>query len=314
VHLLRKTAHEFACAELDTFDLSGLRVNTESAILSLGQEMIADFESLNSLQTKEARAEFFAVPGATALDYAEKFIELDPTRKVVCGIRHKGGNVGYPFVELKVNFKAGKEELLEIYHEYLSAHFLKFSPKHLKFWSSEPAGDFIGNTYVAGESEFYGVLDNGPNDFEFIVPTDDSYYEWYEKQYQEFHREQPELSAKVPVNDPSTMQESVEQGLLATVYLDGKKVGLIAAENSDLLGVKGLYFNEILIDQKFRGLGYGQFIQRQFVKMFCPGPVLVWGTIDWQNKSSLKTALNNGRKIIRVENFVELKGEAWSWR
>ena len=114
------------------------------------------------------------------------------------------------------------------------------------------------------------------------------------------------LKDKVTINSKKVMQDSIEDGLLKSVLLNGKRIGLIAAKISKFLGYNGMYFNEIFIDKNFKGKGLAKAIQRKFIQEFSRSNEFIWGTIDSQNLPSFKTALANGRKPIRFECFVPI--------
>ena len=100
------------------------------------------------------------------------------------------------------------------------------------------------------------------------------------------------------------MEDCREQGLLQLAFYNEKPLGLIAAERSDFLGTQAIYFNEILIYPEFKGRGLAKAMQRKFISELPDDFKLVWGTIDAQNFPSLKTAMSNGRKVIRYECFL----------
>jgi L-amino acid N-acyltransferase YncA len=102
------------------------------------------------------------------------------------------------------------------------------------------------------------------------------------------------------------MSDSLEQGLLKTVELNGKRIGLIVGEKSDFLGRTGIYFHEIYISSDWKGMGLAKAIQRKYISLFANELELIWGTIDSANLPSYKTAYSNGRRAVRYECFVKL--------
>ncbi len=102
------------------------------------------------------------------------------------------------------------------------------------------------------------------------------------------------------------MSESLDQGLLFFAKINQEKVGLIAGIKSELLGHSGMYFNEIFISKEFRGKGLAKSIQRKFINDNAKPKDIIWGTIDYQNKCSYRTAASNERTPIRFECFLSL--------
>jgi hypothetical protein len=299
----------FAKAALDTFDLKEFSIDKESALVDLKDDIVSEFEDLNSEETMKARNDHFKVEGAKPEDYVEKVALFESGRKVIYGIRHMGGNPDLPFIQLNPSFRIhSKAESLEVY-EKVKHEFEMFKPKYISFWSREQVdADFFGSIYMVSKSKQMKNLDEWPSesDLTFTKITDDSYYEWYQSGYKEFYESSPELSKKVTVNSVDSMRDSLEEGLLYYVELNGERIGLIAGEKSKLLGLDGIYFHEIFISKKWKGKGLAKVIQRKFISSFTVGHEFVWGTIDSHNLPSYKTAKSNGRIPIRYECFIDL--------
>ncbi len=299
----------FAKAALDTFNLKQFSIDKEKALVGLKDDIGSEFEDLNAKETKKARCDHFKVTGAKPKGYEEKVLFLDSGKSVIYGIRHMGGNPDLPFIQFTPNYPiSSKAEALEVY-EKVGHEFLVFKPKYLSFWSrDEIDADFLGSTFMVSTSNEMKNLNEWPleRDLKFTKITDDSYYEWYENGYKEFHESSPELREKVTVNSVDSMRDSMQEGLLYFVELNGQRMGLIAGEKSKLLGHDGLYFHEIYISKKWKGKGVAKAIQRKFVASKTAGHEFVWGTIDSHNLPSYKTAKSNGRIPIRFECFINI--------
>lgn len=168
--------------------------------------------------------------------------------------------------------------------------------------------DFIGSTYLIAKSSDIKSIEiwDGEELLKLKKVVGDSYYDWYKSGYEEFHTERPDLEKKVTVNSLDSMRDSVEQGLMYEVYLNGEKMGLIAGESSPFLGHPGVYFHEIFISKKWKGKGLAKAIQRKFVEMSTKDNDFIWGTVDNHNLPSYKTAQSNRRHPIRFECFVKI--------
>lgn len=308
--LINDDVHSFAQGELNTFDLSNIELDTNLALKELGDEIVSEWNELNSIEVMESRSKYFEVPNTKSRDYAEKLLELSGDKKVIYGIRHMGGSKELPFINLKPNFRiSNSEEALKIY-EKVKDEFMSFSPLYLSFWSPiKMEVDFIGSTYLVAKSidikKMHAWEDEASVELKRI--EDDSYYDWYKSGYEKFHKERPDLKKKVVVNSLDSMRDSVEQGLMYEVYFDDEKIGLIAGESSPLLGHSGVYFHEIFISKKWKGKGLAKAIQRKFIEMGTKDDDFIWGTVDSHNLPSYKTALSNGRRPIRYECFTKTK-------
>ncbi|MFG1484590.1 hypothetical protein ABMA77_00890 [Halobacteriovorax sp. RZ-1] len=307
MNLNKNDVCSFAQAQLNTFNLSELEIAKELALRSISVEIEEEFEELNSIEVMQARHSHFCVSGVLVEDYAERIIELESDKKLVYGIRHMSGNIDIPFVQLLANFSLTTKEALELY-ESVKPQFTKFNPLYICFHSSVELEDvdMIAATHMVTSSREIKKLNAWPYEekLSFKIIRDDSYHAWYKKGYEDFNREVPELSKRVVANSHESMEGSMEQGLLQLVFLGGQQIGLIAAERSAFLGHDGIYFHEIFIDKNWKGKGLAKAIQRKFVAENTNETDFVWGTIDHSNLSSYKTALSNGRKPVRYENFV----------
>ncbi|MBT6326112.1 MAG: GNAT family N-acetyltransferase [Bdellovibrionales bacterium] len=307
--LTNDDVRSFAQEELNTFDLSNIELDTNLALKELRDEIVSEWDELNSSEVMDSRNNYFEVSNTKSSDYAEKLFELSGDKKVIYGIRHMGGNKELPFINLKPNFViSSSKEALEIY-EKVKDEFTAFSPLYLSFWSPKKIEvDFIGSTYLVARSKDIKEMEPWENEgsLEFKKVVDDSYYDWYKSGYEEFYKERPDLEKKVTMNSLDSMRDSVEQGLMYEVYFDGEKIGLIAGESSPLLGHAGLYFHEIFISKDWKGKGLAKAIQRKFVEQCTKDNDFIWGTVDNHNLPSYKTALSNNRVPIRFECFMKI--------
>ncbi len=296
----------FVMAELNTYDLNDLSLNTELALKEIRDELLEELEDLNSDDTKQARLDYFKVQGAKKDDYREKLIEVEKDKAVIYGIRNMGGNPEIPFIQIRPNFSiSSKEESLKIY-DLIKEDFKLFKPLYLSFQAVRKAhADFYGSVHMIARTSELINKEKWPHEdsIEFTNISDDSYYDWYTKGYEEFHTDHPELKNKVTINSSESMKDT----LLKLVTLGGERIGLIAGEESNFLGNSGVYFHEIFISKKWKGKGLAKAIQRKFVEIFCSELDFVWGTIDCNNLPSYKTASSNGRRPVRYECFVNLK-------
>lgn len=307
--LSENNLQQFAIAVLDTFDLREFSIDKEKALGEVKNDILAEYKDLNLDETKKARNKNFKVKHACADDYTEKILILNAEKKVIYGIRHKGGNAALPFIQITTNFKIkSRTEVIKIYAK-IKLQFAVFRPLYICFWSQARCDeDFLGSIYMLSTVDKFKLTTAWPNESKLKLTqiSDDTYYEWYIKGYNEFHLTSPELKTKVTVNSMDSMKNSLNQGLLYYIELDNERIGLISAEKNNFLGQPGIYFHEIFISKQWKGMGLAKAIQRKFVTSFTEAGQFVWGTIDWHNLPSYKTAYANGRKAIRYECFIDL--------
>jgi hypothetical protein len=300
----------FALAELNTYDLTELSINKETALKELREDLVSEIEDLNSEETKNSRFDHFKVKGVSPNDYSEKLLKLDDDKSIVYGIRNMGGNPNIPFIQIIPNFDISSKEMSLKIYERIKNDFKAFGPLYLSFHTrTRINADFFGSIYMVAKTIDLAGKKPWPIEdrISFVDINDNSYYKWYKNGYDEFHSDFPGLKEKVTVNGESSMTDSLEQGLLKFVEIDGERIGLIAGEKSELLGHSSVYFHEIYISKKWKGKGIAKAIQRKFIALFANELEYVWGTIDSSNLPSYKTAYSNGRRPIRHECFINLK-------
>ena len=304
-----KDFESFAKRDFDNYDLSNLIINKEKAIQNITQEFYEQFKDLNSFETKEARWKHFDISHSTPDDFQERIYKLDSKRRIIFGIRHEGANREEPFVQICTDFELNSDEILTLYKNHLAEFFKVFRPKEIRFWEKCFSDQLeYGSVYLISKKESFLELPiiSEEEKIRLVRVTDENYYSWYKAGYSEFHEVNSELKNAVPVNSLTTMESSRKDGLLVYAYLESEKIGLIAAVREEFLGHQGFYFNEIFISTKFKGQGLAKTIQKKFVLEYAQDEDIIWGTIDFSNKSSFKTALSNGRKPIRFEAKVKL--------
>lgn len=299
---------KFAINTFNTYNFLNIAINKSHAIEHLRKEVESDFKSLNQSEVLEKRKSFLNIKNSTALHYKEHYIAIDELTNIICGIRHLNLDKNNAFISLKSDAYLSCQSLKEIYSSKLNSLFDVFKPKYIQYFSKHKNEyDHIGQcTMLQSAQEIKVNSLNSPHLFTFMTPIDQNYYTAYKEEYQKYHKENPKLKNRVPVNDLETMEISRKDDLLKLVYLDSIHIGWIAAEKLDFLGMAGIYFNEILLKQNERGKGIAKYIQKQFIIDFIKENPIVWGTIDYQNKTSMQTALHNNRRAVRYEHFMSL--------
>ena len=307
--LSHQTLTAFADADLCSFDLHTLTLDKAQAHQWLRAELLDEWHELNQPDVMQARHQFFNIKHTTADDYQEHWIELNHTQSILCGIRHKGLSSDHPFVQIKPNFVIEHPQQLADIQKATAPLFRVFNPKHLVFWSAKPWCQCpIEAHYVAADASTIIAQPAWPQEhhIELRAVKHHDYYTWYQTMYTELHRDQPDLKNRVQPNDLTLLKQAQHQGLLFFIYYKQHKVGLISAERSPLLGHQGLYFNEILLDKHWRGVGLAKAAQKRFIVQNASKNDVIWGTINANNLPSLNTAYANQRRSVRYECFFPI--------
>ncbi len=294
---------EFARIEASSYDVSCFMLETDKMLNEIENEIKEEFEELNSQEVLNSRHELFKVENSRPEDYKEHHVIIDDKKSVIVGIRFENCNTDFPFINIKSNWQiSSKEECHKLYESFRKL-FHVFKPKCLCFHSKNSIEiDYVGNAYMFARLNDIQKMETR---IRIEVVTDD-YYDWYKKEYELFHQKRPDLSNKVSIGKKSLLDLSQKDGLLYYAKLDGKSIGLIAGEKTDFYGMSAIYFNEIMICDEYKGKGYAKELQNLLLNKVKNDFEIVFGTIDQHNQPSLKTAMANGRKAIRFENFVKV--------
>ncbi|KTF15637.1 GNAT family N-acetyltransferase [Pseudoalteromonas sp. H105] len=132
----------------------------------------------------------------------------------------------------------------------------------------------------------------------------DTYWPWYEKEYNQFLTENPAMANIVPISDKEELNESIESGLCCMAFYQGQPLGMVMGEVSEELGFNGLLVSDIFIAKQFRGQGLASPMQRLYYQEHVQDFELFFGYIDASNIPSYKNGLKQGRKLLRQELYL----------
>lgn len=307
--LSQQTITSFVDADLQSYDLNTLPINPAQAHQWLQGEFLDEWQELNQPKVMQARHHYFSIENTTADDYQEYCVALSQTQSIICGIRHKGGNSNQPFIQVRPNFVIEHTKQLAAIQAATDGLFRAFHPQHMAFWRSAPLPQcHIEAQYMVAHANTIIAQSAWPQESDIQLKTveDNDYYAWYDAIYRQFHLDHPSLKDRVQQNSVDEFEEAQQQGLLYFIYFKQQRVGLISAQKNDLLGHPGVYFNEILLDKPWRGLGLAKAAQRQFIVQNVSKNDVVWGTINTGNIPSIHTAYANQRRSIRYECFYPI--------
>jgi RimJ/RimL family protein N-acetyltransferase len=296
-----------------TYDLDVISPFNEQAAL---RSVVADVDSLlalNDPETQQRRHDHFKISGTTEDSYREGVFELEPSRPLLAGIRHVGGDRELPFVNVTLGFELADRDIPKI-SNLIAREFRPFQPKHFAVWL-RPGSErnlpkeksTAANRYLARRIGDLDLASNASNSIELLPIEIESCFAWYENEYQKFHSANPDLKSWVTASEREDLEKHESQGLLYGAYLGQELVGMIGGESQELLGLRGLYMGELLVGESHKGKGFATEMQRQFIRRFRDSFELVWGTIDARNIPSTKTAMRVGRRLLRTEYFVRLE-------
>ena len=270
--------------QLDDYDEMAVRIQVSREL--------AEILELNQPRVLEKRLAYVGI--GKAEDYMNQWIETSEGH-VLAGIRHMGGNLDKPFVFFWPSFKI---QSLKTVVEALKPIFDLFNPQHYIFWSRPDCNNY--DTKVI-QQRFIGRV-KALNQYDLSLVKPDAYYEWYEKEYQDFHKKNPAYRERIPMNSKELMDHCLKEGLLFFMKDESRTLGLIAGEREEFLGEPSIYLNELLVADAYRGQGYGTKLLGSFIQKLDATYFTCY--IDSENISSTRTALRSGQKIFSQECSV----------
>ncbi len=226
---------------------------------------------------------------------------------MIAGIRHKAGDVNFPFIALSsccdTDLLISQRRLLT---DILKDEFSVLRPKGFTLQLpasydsiSLPEAD-IWQLTLAGK--FSGDVSDSPLTLKQVDRRFD--YQAFVEQYRTWQMDNPVTGKVVSPADEEELGQSIDQGLCFHGRLNGQPIGLIAGLEQDYCGLKGCCILEEFIYEPWRGKGLAAFMQQGFHHLTSDRFETIWGTIDEKNIPSLKTALACGRTIREKEFFI----------
>ena len=259
------------------------------------------------------RFEFFKIPETSPDYFSERVISLNDSEFIIAGIRFRGLDVNQPFVSVIPSKADLKENDLDQICNLVRKEFASFNPRYVQMTSSPKSslgknrGSVDRYTVVGDMSMMLGNPIDGSNAvIELQAPEQIDFYDLYLQEYEIFHHQTPSLKLEVRAESLEDLKQSMSDGLLFKILINGTVAGVIAGLDRDYHGLNGVSILEEILFHQFRGRGHGVHIQRAFSNRIKAKANLLWGTISHMNEPSLRTALKNGRQITEVDYFFPL--------
>lgn len=248
-------------------------------------------------------------------DFLYKIVEVDQERKLVTSIRFKGGDKLHPFVEIvSKNFDIRQQEWPQI-AKLVGNNYKLFQPLSIRFFdgldtiSNENSEFTFDQWYLANQLSTLKNYKTGFNQdkFEFHIPADISFYENYEKAFQQLVEAGNDEEVLVQLESKESIQILVDKQLVICIYYDNEWAGFIAVDQINYKYFKGYCVMEEILLEEYKGKGLGKALQRKMIEHLpFKDSELFYGTIDHKNIPSIKTALANGRQKIGKYVFCKI--------
>ena len=249
-------------------------------------------------------AETCPVPGVDASSYRIQWIPGRPG--VLAGIRFKGGDVAFPFVEL-IAWDAPLREphVWRDVRRRLATRFNEFSPHALRVrWPGEqpPAADegatldqwLLSGALTELRRQPLGDL---PAELTIEAPSDWSWYPRFQAGFSSWQSAAGHVGDEVAMATRAELEECSLTGKVLCLWDGEVWGGVVAARREDERSVGGYCVVEEFLDTDLRGHGLARHLQRHLVEhLEDTGRDSLWGTVHASNGPSVATALSAGRR------------------
>lgn len=282
----------------------------ERVLQTLREELDHEFSRL----TDQAFAEEFqgvigvGQPG----DYLSRVVEADGVR-ALAAIHFYGGDPTKPFV----NFPAldGQPTVWGDLVEAALFAFEVFRPRVCRLQSAGLASPLdeagvrvVGDQVIVAErvrNSKAGLPGAGAISLRDAEPQ--QALEFVSRMYEQHLRLNPKLAGRLEAATLDQLQGCSEHAALAWWCVDGEIAGLIAAMPDSGFGIDGWVVMEEVVDPKFSGRGSAALAQRELAgRIFAKDQdAVLFGTIDFVNTASRRSAARAGRKEIAGWWFVQ---------
>ncbi|MFT4627035.1 MAG: RimJ/RimL family protein N-acetyltransferase [Myxococcota bacterium] len=251
------------------------------------------------------------VAGATPDDYLQRLIELPGGHFALVGIRFKGLDREWAFVDL-VAATAPWAEVRDALLVRLPTLYPRFAPGWLRVFL--PVGEPGVGVVRPDLRQIAGPLAALharplPAGFDRMVvhaARDLAWRDDYDALYRQFHREAPELRDEVLPSEPADLSDCVHADQLWLASVDGEWAGVVGARPEADGALRGWCVVEEILGRGFRGRGLGAALQRHLIARL-PAEGLLHGTIHPSNIASLRVAARCGREDVGGWWFVRAR-------
>jgi GNAT superfamily N-acetyltransferase len=242
--------------------------------------------------------------------YLNRWLELGTGGHILAGPRYLGMNPELPFVGVV----AADRRLTPADHgalrEVAAHHFAAFKPGFVMVTTADPVGTWPGThpelRQVVGR---LGDLRQRttPAHLTATRRTDVDFYDRYQAIHQRHVDREPQHARHTRCETRDDLQALADRGTLFDVRVDEKWAGVLAAEPGVHSGIRGFIVVELLIDEAYRGQGYGRHLSTLLAKAL-PGDddLFLIGTIHRHNTAAYHAALSAGRIDVGGEIVIPL--------
>lgn len=261
--------------------------------------------------------DYCKIEGTTPGDYKYRILNT-PLGEAVASIRFIGGDLEKPAVFLIYrDFDLDTASDIQRVSEFIAFEYEDFTPKRIRWHIPEIKDDLIkANPSIRGDLVYVaGFIDElraaaRPANFDRVRLRKAEGMGWYSDYTAEFDtifREWPDFVEMARAEEQDTMKDLLDKGLLFEIEIDGSWAGIAAANRMTDNYLSGFCVIEELLVSAFRGQRLAPAVQRHLIEHLpASGDDMLFGTIHYENKPSLRTAMRTGRRPTGMFIFTEI--------
>ncbi|TWD75274.1 acetyltransferase (GNAT) family protein [Kribbella amoyensis] len=264
----------------------------------LERQFAFDVRLATDLDIATQRAARYA-PGRPPEVMLNEWVQVAPDLQAMLSMRYEGGAADKPFVDATPLSRPVEAADLAHLAAAAQARYGELRPRYLRLWSRHPAGWFDGTAldkrYLAaplaslrGATVAAGLT---------VAPAESlDRYDDARQAYAAVDAAYPDHPDQAALQSADNLAETLANGLLFDVRVDGEWAGYVAAmTGDDTLGLPAYIVEELILAPAYRGRGYGSSLSTLLADALPTDLDVLLGTIHAANRGAITAATRAGR-------------------
>jgi len=246
--------------------------------------------------------------------YLDRWVAVDADTHVLIGPRYLGRDPDLPFVGVSASSRPLRPSDRENLVDAAVSSFAAFRPGFVMVTTADPIDAWPGTQPEC--RQLVGCLGDlrratdVPVELTVSPRADIDFYERYQQIHDAHVGRSPEHARHSRVESPEDLGALAEQGLLFDVLVAGTWAGIVAAEPDARRGIRGATVVELLLDDPYRGSGYGRHLSALLATVLpMPDDQFLMGTIHAHNLPSYRSAVGAGRVDVGGEFIIPVAAD-----
>jgi GNAT superfamily N-acetyltransferase len=248
--------------------------------------------------------------GQPAEAYLDRWLPLGTGGHVLAGPRYLGLDPELPFVGISASDRVLRPADRDALTVVACEEFAAFRPGFVMLTTADEVGAWPATH--PEKRQVVGRLGDlrrreVPEELSTAPSTGTAFYDRYRAIHDAHVSRDPAHARHARLEERSFLAELADQGLVHDVLVDGAWAGVLAAERDARRGLRGATVVELILDQRFRGQGYGKHLSTLLARSLpLPDEAFLLGTIHHDNASAYRAALAAGRVDVGGEVVIPL--------